>query len=68
MHTRSSGLLPLRLQLPTLPLPCRPLAHGGHCRRCQLCLAFHQLLPQSAAADLSIRDQSDSQEVPDHHI
>ena len=40
----------------------------GRCRRCLLCLAFHQLLPQSAAADLLILDQSGTSWVPDHRI
>ena len=29
-----------------LPSPYRSLTRGGRCRRCLLCLTFHQLLPQ----------------------
>ncbi len=58
------GLLTLRRQRSPLPLPCRSLAHGGCRRRCLLCLAFHQLLPQYNY--LLIRDQCGTSRVPDH--
>ena len=36
----------LRRQRSTLPSHYQSLTRGGRCRRCLLCLSFHQLLPQ----------------------